>query len=1266
MTLLPEERVSPRGEDGTAVEDGLVSDTAVARPRTTPVTTADKPRLQRAVATFGLAGVVILGLMAASVGFAYEQSRAAGRDEDAVVEAAAALEDQLVNSIDALGAVGGLAVDGEVSPAEFETFASALIDDGEYRVIAHEVVVDAGDRAAWEAENVPIREPADDGGELVPAGERDQYLPVIDVYPDDETTEDVLGFDLAGESSRAAATERAAEERRAVLGGPVRLAVDGSPGVLVVQPLYSLEDVQEPLLVGFVSGSLVASELVDGLDDVLPSDTAVAVEADGTTLAGEPGRGAEATVRIAGEEWVVSADDPRALSAELPAVLAAGTLALTALLLFSARRDRRYQEANDALTRRLADEAARDAAVAAVANELSLAADTDAVARVVTTDAAAVVGADYADVGLLEDADHLTMSVRGAPVDDALAGRYRRLPLDAHIPTSDAVRERRLVVVEDMAAYQSDHPELLADVEETGTTAVAAAPLLGAEGEPVGVLVFLWGRPVTVDDRTRTTIENLARLCGQTLGRTRLAGRTAQVAQLAGAMAVATSPADVADRLSQHARTALGAAHANVRLVDRSTGTLRAVVDTEVPDGVADRYHELPLDASVPLVDAVRLDEPIWLHDLAEQQALYPASADDARAAGFAATASIPLHDSSGDATGAVAFAWPNPMRFDAGLRATLSTVADVTGQTLERTRLAAAHQRRAEALGRFASVLAATTTRAGVASAIAEHVPALLDARQVRIAVADPTGATLVPLVVPETPTDDAAATGPTATGAGAAATDGSGAGGGTATGATATGATSDGAIATGLASDRPTSTGGTSDGATPTGETSDGPTPTGGTSARASATGGSPVGGATAAGGTSDGATPTDGTSDGATPIVGTSDGATPTGGSSARASAAAGSRVDGATTTRRGTAAVPVARVGRTGRRSGRTTGGRMAVAVEQNAPAVDAFRSNDALTFRDAAATAARYAGVADELRRTGLSATAHLPLRDPGGKPSGVLSVSWPGPVTFDASLRVLLATVADLVGQTLERATLHEGEHAVVAALQRRLLTPPPEVEGLDVAVHYEPASGAVGIGGDWYDTVALEDGGLVVVVGDVTGHGVQAVAAMAQLQYLIAGLIRTGTPLDRVFAQANDMVAEDDGIYATAQVLHVDHRWHRLGYLSAGHPPALVRRPDGTVHTLSEARQPLLGMPLTPTRLEYVEMPAGSVVLAYTDGLVERRARAMSASIASLARELAAIDPSEPPAELLERLVGRARRADDDGSALDDDVAAVIIRVHT
>jgi serine phosphatase RsbU (regulator of sigma subunit) len=340
-------------------------------------------------------------------------------------------------------------------------------------------------------------------------------------------------------------------------------------------------------------------------------------------------------------------------------------------------------------------------------------------------------------------------------------------------------------------------------------------------------------------------------------------------------------------------------------------------------------------------------------------------------------------------------------------------------------------------------------------------------------------------------------------------------------------------------------------------------------------------------------------------------------------------------------------------------------RQAVAVEQKEPTADAFRANDALTFRDAAATAARYPAAAEELRREGLSASAHMPVRDPGGKPTGVLSVGWPSPVTFDPSLQVLLATVADLVGQTLERATLHESEHAVVAALQRRLLTPPPEVEGLDVAVHYEPASGAVGIGGDWYDAVALEDGGLVVVVGDVTGHGVQAVAAMAQLQYLIAGLVRTGTPLDRVFAQANDMIAEEDDIYATAQVLHVDHRWHRLGYLSAGHPPALVRRPDGTVVTLSQARQPLLGMPLAPKRLEYVEMPAGSLVLAYTDGLVERRTRAMSASIAALAGQLAAADPSEPLPDLLEQLVGRARRADDDGSALDDDVAAVLIHVR-
>jgi hypothetical protein len=607
-------------------------------------------------------------------------------------------------------------------------------------------------------------------------------------------------------------------------------------------------------------------------------------------------------------------------------------------------------------------------------------------------------------------------------------------------------------------------------------------------------------------------VETLARLCGQTLRRTELAERTVQLAELAAAMAVAASAGDVADRLRDHARDALRAVHANLRVLDPAEGYLDPVVPSRLPADLDDRYLHVPLDAPVPLADAVRRDTAVWIADLDDYAERYPEAVDDARRAGFAAAAVLPLHDSSGTPIGAAAFAWADAMVFDSALVSAISTVTDVAAQTLERTRLAGVHQRRAEALGALAQALATTVTRAGVAAAVAENVPRLVDASHVVIAVGDPGGRFLQPLHA-SGEHDRAAA-------------DGSPAG----------------------------------EEAEPAAET--GPLP-------------------------------------------------------------------------------------------------------LDEGAPETEAFWSGNALTFSDASSAADRYPHLDGHAVAPGLQATAHLPLRDPEAQVIGVLTVGWSAPVRFDPTLLAVLTTVADLVGQTLERATLHEGEHAVVAALQRRLLTPTPTVAGLDIAVHYEPASGAVGIGGDWYDTIALDDGSLVVVVGDVTGHGVEAVAAMAQLQHLIAGLIRTDTPLDRVFAQANAMLAEVDAIYATAQLIHVDHRWRRVGYLSAGHPPALLRLPNGEVTTLADACQPLIGLPLQPSRLGYLEMPPGSLVLAYTDGLVERRTQAMPERIGRLADELGAAAVDGPIDALLQDLVTAARRPDDGGVPLDDDVAAVLIRTH-
>src|SRR5262245_21998336 len=122
----------------------------------------------------------------------------------------------------------------------------------------------------------------------------------------------------------------------------------------------------------------------------------------------------------------------------------------------------------------------------------------------------------------------------------------------------------------------------------------------------------------------------------------------------------------------------------------------------------------------------------------------------------------------------------------------------------------------------------------------------------------------------------------------------------------------------------------------------------------------------------------------------------------------------------------------------------------------------------------------------------------------------------------------------------------------------------------MDLAVCYRPSLGAHGAGGDWYDLFPRSDGGLVVVIGDVAGHGDDAVAAAAALRSVIAEQVRTGAPLHGVFTTATTILGDDPApCFATAVMLHVDRPRWRLGYLSAGHPCAIIRRPDGTVDSL-------------------------------------------------------------------------------------------------
>ena len=296
--------------------------------------------------------------------------------------------------------------------------------------------------------------------------------------------------------------------------------------------------------------------------------------------------------------------------------------------------------------------------------------------------------------------------------------------------------------------------------------------------------------------------------------------------------------------------------------------------------------------------------------------------------------------------------------------------------------------------------------------------------------------------------------------------------------------------------------------------------------------------------------------------------------------------------------------------------------------------------------------------------SGSQPTMDAPIHTADGQQLGVLSIGWSKPITPDARIRAVVATVTDLIGATAARAALHEVEHGLVVALQNRLIGSLPETPGVEMTARYNPASEVVGIGGDWYEAIGLDDGTLVVTVGDVTGHGVDAVASMAELQSLITGLVRAGTPLGGVFSLVSSMLDTGGPSCATAQLLHIDVAQGRLGYVNAGHPWALVRRPDGSVIRLDQAVHEPLGMPITPRPLAYVDLEPGSVVLAYTDGLIERRRRMITDGIDLLAAHLSSVDPGRPLDELLDELVAEARRADGESQPEDDDVAAILLRI--
>ncbi|MFE9438870.1 SpoIIE family protein phosphatase [Streptomyces sp. NPDC006602] len=295
--------------------------------------------------------------------------------------------------------------------------------------------------------------------------------------------------------------------------------------------------------------------------------------------------------------------------------------------------------------------------------------------------------------------------------------------------------------------------------------------------------------------------------------------------------------------------------------------------------------------------------------------------------------------------------------------------------------------------------------------------------------------------------------------------------------------------------------------------------------------------------------------------------------------------------------------------------------------------------------------------------SGKQAWAFLPLII-SGRPVGVCVMSYDQPHEFPAEERAVLTSLAGLIAQALDRARLYDTKHELAHGLQQALLPRTlPRITGLRVAARYLPATRGMDIGGDFYDLIRLGDTAAAAVIGDVQGHNVAAAALMGQVRTGVYAHATLGTPPDQVLARTNRLLADlAPDLFTSCLYAHLDFARRRVILASAGHPPPLVRLPDGDTRPVDVPPGPLLGVdPDAVFPLTEIPLTPGLMLALYTDGLVETPGVDLDDSIAHLAQHLAHADDRDLDL-LIDDLLRKARVA----GQRTDDIALLVLQHGT
>ena len=318
-----------------------------------------------------------------------------------------------------------------------------------------------------------------------------------------------------------------------------------------------------------------------------------------------------------------------------------------------------------------------------------------------------------------------------------------------------------------------------------------------------------------------------------------------------------------------------------------------------------------------------------------------------------------------------------------------------------------------------------------------------------------------------------------------------------------------------------------------------------------------------------------------------------------------------------------------------------------------PMVDSFRATLLEDKREAAA-AFRIIRADDESVRQ-MRAFAE-PVTDQAGTLVAVRGAYQD--VSADYHTQVAFAATRDRLADTEERA---EEEHRLALRLQQAI-TPrtakPVEIAGLDIAARYRPAGPGNLVSGDWYDTVRLPSNEVLLVVGDIAGHGIDAVTGMVALRNCLRGLAITGAGPARLLGWLNGVACHlTDGIIGTVVCGIYDPARRTLRCSRAGHlPPLLVR--DGVARELALPTGVLVGADPDATYEEVtITLQPGDALAMFTDGLIERHDEAIDDSMNALL--CLASGPVDDVARFADHLMGSSR------SDTSDDACVIAIQVR-